>query len=226
MDKLLEALRAKNPGLTIVGVEDPSFASYGCVHKSVQLPGMREFLYQIEQTEPEYYVPSEARIECLPEATQIADEIFGQGSCQIGWYYGRGDKLNAVEYHKCSEVLYEYEPCVLIVGHVWDIADNKVHSDTMKLFYVPANCCVELYATTLHYAPVRACQAPVMQIVAQSKDTNTPLLKPVAGDMEANPMLLQRNKWVLGHPEAAELLGPQACLGILGDNIQVIPADC
>lgn len=222
---MLEKLRQCNPQLEILSVTDPSFAKYGAIHPTVSLPEMRKFLYGVQRTEEEYYVPCDDGLMALPEADQFKDDIFGQVPCQVGWYYGYGTKLNAVEYHKCSEVLYEYEPCVLILGLLWDIKEDKLDSSTMKIFYVPANTCVELYATTLHFAPCRACQAPVLQIVAQSKGTNTPLLKPAEGKEQENKYLLQRNKWVLAHPEAAEAIDPKAFVGITGKNITIVPAE-
>lgn len=220
MCQILDELRKKNPDLTILSVEDSEFATYGCVHKSVELPEMKKFLYSQERDAFEYYVPGEEAIESLPEAVQFTEDMFGQVPCQIGWYYGKGSKLNAVEYHKCSEVLYEYEPCVLIVGHLWDIKNDELDSADMKIFYCPADMCVELYATTLHFAPARATAEPVMQIVAQSKGTNTPLLVPAKGNEPENKYLLERNKWVLIHPEAKESF-PTAFVGIKGANITI-----
>lgn len=219
-----EALKKSNPDLEILSLESPEFASYGCLHKTVKLPEMKKFLYAQERNEFEYYVPGDEAIESLPEAVQFADDMFGQVPCQIGWYYGNCDRLNALEYHKCSEILYEYEDCVIIVGHLWDIKNDQVDSGDLKIFFVPADTCVELYATTLHFAPAKAGKEMVMQIVAQSKHTNTPLLKPAVGNEPENKFLLQRNKWVLCHPEAKEALGPEAFVGITGENIRINPA--
>lgn len=222
---MLEKLQQANPDLEILSVIAPEFSSYGTIHPTVELPEMRRFLYGVEQTEFEHYVPCEERLMELPEADQFKDDIFGQVPCQVGWYYGNCNKLNAVEYHKCSEVLYLYGDGVLILGHLWDIKEDRLNTDTMKVFYVPANTCVELYGTTLHYAPCKAGKAPIMQIVVQSKGTNTPLLKPAEGKEAENRYLLQRNKWVLGHPEAAELLGPDAFIGLEGKNITIVPVE-
>lgn len=219
---MLEKLRLANPDLEILHVEDPQFVRYGAIHPTIRLPEMRKFLYGVERTEFEYYVPCEERLMAMAEADQFKDDLFGQVPCQVGWYYGNCDRLNAVEYHKCSEVLYEYEPCVLILGLLWDLQGGRLDTASMKVFYVPANTCVELYATTLHFAPCKACSEPVMQIVAQSLGTNTPLLKPAQGTEAENRCLLQRNKWVLVHPEhaAAE---PNAVVGLEGKNIAVVP---
>jgi len=221
---MLAELRQRNPGLEILEVTDPGFAMYGTIHHTVELPEMRRFLYAKEKTEDEFYVPCDDTLMEMEEAKQFKDDMFGQVPCQVGWYYGNGTKLNAIEYHKCSEVLYEYEPCILILGLLWDIKDDSLDTGTMKLFYVPANTCVELYATTLHYAPCRAGRGMVMQIVAQSMGTNTPLLKPADGYERENKYLLQRNKWVLVHPEAAKLI-PDGFVGLNGNNITINPIE-
>ncbi len=221
---MLEKLRKMNPGIEILELSSPEFAKYGAVHPTIELPEMKKFLYGVERTEDEFYVPCEEKLMEMKEADQFKDDLFGQVPCQVGWYYGSGLSLNAIEYHKCSEVLYEYEPCVLILGFIWDIRDDSLDSSTMKVFYVPKDTCVELYATTLHYAPCRCCREPVMQIVAQSKDTNTPLLKPAEACERENKYLLQRNKWVLVHPDAAKLV-PEGFIGIRGDNITIKPVE-
>ena len=83
---MLEKLRLANPELDILHVEDPQFARYGTLHPTIHLPEMRQFLYSVERTEFEHYVPCEERLMSLPEADQFKDGLFGQVPCQIGWY--------------------------------------------------------------------------------------------------------------------------------------------
>ena len=84
---MLEKLQQANPDLEILSVIAPEFSSYGTIHPTVELPEMRRFLYGVEQTEFEHYVPCEDRLMELPEADQFKDDIFGQVPCQVGWYY-------------------------------------------------------------------------------------------------------------------------------------------
>ena len=217
---MLDTLRKKNPELTILSVDDPEFASYGCVHKTVKLPEMKKFLYGVERTEDEYYVPGEPALESLEEAVQFTEDMFGQVPCQIGWYYGNGHKLNALEYHKCSEILYEYESCVVIVGHLWDIKDNEVDTKNLKLFYVPADTCVELYATTLHYAPINAEGKEnfrVVIILPEGTNTEPPVL---SGVFPEDKLMTAKNKWLIAHAESNEGKGG-AFVGLKGENITI-----
>lgn len=225
MSNLLDMLRKENPDLVIKSVSDPEFATFGTVHPHIRVPQMREHLYSTRQMPAEeVYEPCADDLMDMEEAIFFKQFAYGETACQIGYYSGFGSKLNALEYHKCSEMLVEFEPCVLILGHIWDVKDYTIEAAKLELFYVPADTCVEVYATSLHFAPCMATAAGVRQVVCQTATTNTDLHHPerMTEDGE-NRMLLQRNKWVLIHPEAAANFGPNAVQGILGKNISVNP---
>lgn len=222
---MLEKLREKNPAREILALDSPEFAVYGTVHPEVKVPHMREFVHARWTGNEELYIPCEKALMEMEESLVFKENLFGQVDCQIGYYYGWGTKLNAVEYHKCSEVLVIFEPAVLILGSVWEIKDYKLDSSTMKLFYVPADTCVELYATTLHFAPLMATKQGISQVVAQSAGTNTPLVTAKCGRTGEDRYLLERNKWVLAHKEYVGSLGAGAYEGIIGENIALSPLD-
>lgn len=225
MSELLERLRAQNPGRTILDVRDPSFATYGKLLPYVKTPEMKRYLYeQTEMPESEFYEPCSPELMAMEEAKQFTRFVYGETACQVGYYNGYPTKLNALEYHKCSETLVEFEPCVLIVGHIWDIHEDQVKAEELKLFYVPAGLCVELYATTLHFAPCMATDRGVRQVVCQTAHTNTPLPHPECTDDNGeNRYLYQRNKWVLAHPDAAAAFDHRVVFGITGENISIQP---
>lgn len=222
---LLEKIRELNPNRVILPVTDPEFATYGTVHPHIRVPNMRSYAYEKrEMPEFELYEPCNEELMEMEEAHFFKQYAFGETACQVGFYTGFCGTLNALEYHKCSEVLVEFEPAVLIVGHIWDIKDLKLDSSCLKLFFVPKDTCVELYATTLHFAPCMATTAGVRQIVCQSAGTNTDAMHLDQMTEEGeNPMLYQKNKWVLIHPEAKAAFSPNAVQGITGENISVIP---
>lgn len=225
MDELLQKLQAANPGRKIVDVRDPSFAVYGKVLSHVRVPAMRQYVYEkTEMPKDEYYEPCCPALMEMEEALQFTQFAYGEVPCQVGYYNGWPTTLNALEYHKCSEVLVEFEPAVLILGHIWDIREDKVQASDLVLFYVPADLCVELYATTLHFAPCMATDRGVRQVVCQTATTNTPLHHPERVDSNGeNPYLYERNKWVLIHPDAKESFRPNAFQGIEGENISIVP---
>lgn len=225
VDELLIQLRQANPGRRIIDVRDPSFAKYGAVRPYVKVEKMRQYIYQeTEMPKEEYYEPSCPALMEMEEALQFTQFAYGEIPCQVGYYNGWPTTLNALEYHKCSEVLVEFEPAVLILGHIWDIKEDCISSDALEFFYVPADLCVELYATTLHFAPCMATDRGVRQVVCQTATTNTPLRHPERMDANGEGRYLyERNKWVLIHEEAKEQFRSNAFVGIEGENLSIVP---
>ena len=80
-----------------------------------------------------------------------------------------------------------------------------------------------MYETTLHLSPCRVNDRGFMDIVILPRGTNTPLtndekaMRDSCPDPEAR-FLLQRNKWVIAHPERKPLIDQGAVPGLLGDN--------
>ena len=221
MESILEKLRSANPGRKIYTVSDPEFGTYGVLHPEVRVPKMKEYAYSRSMPADE---PKNDDYMKMDEAVFFTHHIYGETACQVGFFANSVNKLNGLEYHKCSEVLVEFEPVVLIVGHIWDIKEEKIDSSQLELFYVPADTCVELFATTLHFAPCQATPAGVRQVMCQTDTTNTDLLEPEKkSGLGENRLLYQRNKWLLIHPEAAADFGPEAVQGITGENIEIIP---
>lgn len=216
---MISEIREKNRRYDIQPVESKAFEEYGRVIPGVSLPKMEAYVKGLEMPETEYYVPCSGELMNMGEETDIIkDSIYGQVPCQIGHYCGHADRLNAVEYHKCSEILVLFEDVVLILGKLTDIEDGRLHSSKMKYFYVKKGTCVELYATTLHWSPIAIGPQGVRQVVVQVEGTNTPLLKPVQNREDENLYLLERNKWVLIHEEAKDQFSPEAYVGIIGEN--------
>lgn len=88
---------------------------------------------------------------------RITTENLRELPIQIGWCIGNNHKLNAVEYHRCSEVNIAATDAILILGRQQDISvENTYDTSLMEAFRIPSGTAVELYATTLHYAPCNA----------------------------------------------------------------------
>jgi hypothetical protein len=103
------------------------------------------------------YEPSIAALEATACAKLLQKKTYGELPIQVGYCNGHNYKLNAVEYHRSSEINVAATDAVLIVGMEQDITDDFTY-DTAKMeaFLVPAGTAVEVYATTLHYAPCNA----------------------------------------------------------------------
>ena len=79
---------------------------------------------------------------------------------------------------------------------------------------------VEVYATTLHYAPCHTDPAKGFRVaVALPRGTNTDGLDIIIRNDE-DKRLWARNKWLLAHPESAEA-EQGAVVALTGENIDI-----
>lgn len=216
---MLEILNAVND-VPVLSVFDPAFAPYGRVIEGCDLSRADE--YMLEKTDiPEsgnIYVPSVPELEESELKSDIENTLYGSMPVQIGFCNGRNTTYNGFEYHKCSEINYAVTPFMLVLGHVWDIRDNTYDIRSAQVFFVPAGTAIEMYQTTLHLSPCRVCDEGFKDIVILSRGTNTPLeYKKTNADPES-VLLLQRNKWVIAHPEREPLIKQGAHPGVIGEN--------
>ena len=77
-------------------------------------------------------------LEALDVAEAFQNRGFGGIPIQIGYCNGHNKKLNAVEYHRCSEINVAVTDLVLLIGSQQDITDD-FHYDTSRIeaFLVP-----------------------------------------------------------------------------------------
>ena len=125
-----------------------------------------------------------------------------------------------MEWHTCSEFNIAVRELVLLLAKREEIEDGKLDTAKVKAFRVPAGVLVEVYATTLHYAPCRSDAAKGFRVlVALPKGTNTdkPEIKNHGGD---DALLWACNKWLLAHPDSAEAKAG-AYVGLTGENIKI-----
>ncbi len=219
MNNMLEILNAVND-VPVLSVFDPAFAPYGRVLEGCDFSRADE--YMLEKTDiPEsgnIYVPSVPELEESELKSDIENTLYGSMPVQIGFCNGRNTTYNGFEYHKCSEINYAVTPFMLVLGHVWDIRDNTYDIRSAQVFFVPAGTAIEMYQTTLHLSPCRVCDEGFKDIVILSRGTNTPLeYKKTNADPES-VLLLQRNKWVIAHPEREPLIKQGAHPGVIGEN--------
>ena len=91
--------------------------------------------------------------------------------------------------------------------------------DTSKVevFRVPAGTAVEIYATTLHYAPCHVSEDGFQVGVVLPRGTNYPLDETHAKDEDA--LITAKNKWLIGHAEGG--LPEGSFLGLKGENLSL-----
>ena len=209
--------------MTIYPVTAPEFAPYGRV-----ITGYEEACAAITAAleshtplpEGTDYVPEEPALQNLPEAAALGTALFGGMPCQFGWCNGHNTKLNCLEYHRDSEFNLGTEDFILLLARQEAIENGMLDTGKVKAFRVPAGVLVEVYATTLHYAPCHTDPAKGFRVlVALPAGTNTakPDIRPLT---EEDKLLRACNKWLLAHPDSAEA-ADGAYVGLTGENIDI-----
>ena len=166
------------------------------------------------------YVPAEGALEQLPIMKEFTDQLYGGMPIQIGYCNGDNHVMNCLEYHRDSEFNLGTEDFILLLAKQDEIVDGKLDTAKVKAFRVPAGVLVEVYGTTLHYAPCHTDPAKGFRVlIALPKGTNTdkPDL-PVRGSDDA--WLWACNKWLLAHPDSAEA-AQGAAAALVGENIDI-----
>ncbi len=193
--------------IEVLSVTDEAFAEYGAVWGDVDAGLTREIAGALAADTPlpdgVAYVPEDPAIQGLSAASALAPALFGGLAVQFGWCNGHNVKLNCLEYHRTSEFNLGAGDFMLLLAKQSDIVGGKLDTSRVKAFHVPAGVLVEIYATTLHYAPCQVSDDGFRVLVALPAGTNLdrPALAATGGDAE---LLWASNKWLLAHPESEE----------------------
>lgn len=199
-------------------VMDTAFLPYGRVLTGYDVGGILREMKHTPLPEDVVYVPSVENLENLPVAKEL--EICGYGGMpiQIGYCNGHNQALNAVEYHRDSEINIAVTDFILLLGRQQDIEEDFTYdTDKIQAFFVPEGTVIEVYATTLHYAPCGVAGAGFRCVVVLPRGTNEEPSFPVVKDGEMK-LLTATNKWLIAHEEA-KIDG--AFNGLKGKNITV-----
>ena len=202
-------------------VTDKEFAVYGRV-LDVDVNEFVDVMKDVPVvSEGTMYEPSVGAFEALPLAKTLEQESFGFLPIEFGHCSGYNNKLNALEYHRSSEIDIAATDLILLVGRQQDIDVSSYTYDTARVeaFFVPAGTAVELYATTLHFAPGSVDGKEFRCGVVLPKGTNEPLPEKGGGHGE-NALLFAINKWLIAHEESG-LQKDKAWIGLVGENIQI-----
>ena len=206
----------------IYSVNDPEFKSYGNVWDNVPSELTSPVLEALSATpipEGSKYVASAPELEDVKDADKLGFLMFGGRPFQLGWCNGHNTRLNCLEYHRASEFNLGARDFILLVAHRWEIEDGKLDTAKVKAFRVPAGAAVEVYGTTLHYAPCQTEKTGFRVAVVLPKGTNTekPAFEPQS---EEDTWMTARNKWLLAHPDSSEAK-TGAHIGLTGKNIDI-----
>lgn len=204
--------------MVIKNVTDESFGKYGRILSEYDFTELFAAMEKVAAPENVIYEPSVEALEALDIAKELSVKAYGEMPIQLGYCNGHNKLLNAVEYHRDSELNIACTDAVLILGLKQDIeSDFTYDTSKMEAFLVPAGTGVELYATTLHYAPCHVDEAGFKVVVVLPKGTNYPLKQSHSGGEDA--LLAAVNKWLIGHPKAG--LDEGLFIGLKGENLSV-----
>ncbi len=214
--------------MKIYDVTDPLFRAYGKVMKNLDVSELVEAMMQTPcPADGTIYVASDPELEALPVSAEIQRVAFGEVPVQIGYCNGHNTYLNALEYHRCSEINVACGgDAVLLLGKQTDLDENfGLDTDTVRAFRLPEGVPVEVYATTLHYAPCHTSDAGFRCVVVLSRGTNEALDTEHAAwagnqdDVNEDSLLAAKNKWLIAHPDGGQKAG--SFLGLRGENLHI-----
>lgn len=223
--------------MKILKVTDPAFRKYGRIVDNVDFTGLVEELKKTPCPGDVVYEPSVAQLEALPVLEELSRVVYGEMPIQIGYCNGHNTMLNALEYHRDSEINVAATDAVLMLGLLTDVeADHTYDTSKVEAFLVPAGTAVEIYATTLHYAPCHTEGNGFRVAIVLPRGTNYPLkgkhvkvseaaagcteggaAEAVKGICNEDAMLTAVNKWLIGHVEGG--LDEGSFLGLKGKNL-------
>lgn len=207
--------------MKIYSIHDPEFVPYGKVLEGYDPACLLKAMETIPLPEAGVaYEPSIPVLETTCLYGQLQNNAYGGMPVQLGFCNGHNTRLNCLEYHRDSEVNCGTEDFILLVAKADDIVDGRLDTSSVKAFRAPAGTMVEVYATTLHYAPCSAERGAGFKVlVVLPRGTNGP--KPEITPLNAEDKTLWAcNKWLLAHPDSDEA-AQGAYAGITGKNIDI-----
>ena len=164
------------------------------------------------------YVTSDEKLERLDAAKVLGANIYGRMPIQIGYCNGHNTKLNALEYHRDSEVNIAADDVILLLAKKEEINDGySLDTSKVKAFLIPAGTAVEIYATSLHYAPCHVKDGGFRVAVVLPRGTNEALNTKTEILFPEDKLLTHVNKWLIAHPDGGCPEG--SFIGLTGKNI-------
>jgi hypothetical protein len=204
--------------MKIYQVTDPEFREYGRIIKGIDFSELLEGMEKTPCPDDVVYVASDPELEKIPVCEDLRRVTYGELPVQVGYCNGHNNKLNALEYHRSSEINIGATDFYLILARQADVTDEyTLDTSTCKVFYAPKGTAVEVFATSLHYAPCNTGGKGFRVVIVLPRGTNYDLDETHEGGEDAH--LTAKNKWLLGHPEGG--LAEGSPMGLIGENLSI-----
>lgn len=118
--------------MNIQKVTDPSFGKYGKVIQNIDFSSLVQALNeQTPSPEDVVYEPSVEALEALPVFEELRTKAYGELPIQIGFCNGKNHLLNALEYHRSSEINVGGTDAILLVGLQRDITKEFTYDTSL-----------------------------------------------------------------------------------------------
>jgi len=220
MKEMLKLLREKNPGLPLFSVLDPEFRRYGRVLSADTAALSAALASTPIPAEGNQYAASLPALEAVDLMPALQRVVFGEIPIQAGYCNGNGYQLNALEYHKCSEINFTTTGLVLLLALPEQLDDGRLDSADVVGFWLPEDVLVEIYPMVLHFAPCRIKETGFRCLVVLEKGTNAALPSVDTAAPGEEKLLWMCNKWMTCHPDSPQK-EKGAFVGISGENLSL-----
>ncbi|MGL5427873.1 MAG: DUF4867 family protein [Cetobacterium sp.] len=211
--------------LEILSCSSEEFKRYGKVISGYDFNELVQYAEKNTLIPPSgnIYVGSVEEMEGFaPLFSSLKSNFYGGMETQIGYCNGNNSFLNGLEYHKSSEINVAVTDLVLLLAKTTEIKESQLDSSVVKAFLLPRGMAVELYSTTMHFAPCKVSNDGFKCIVILPKETNTDIsLEDKDILTEEDKFLFKRNKWLLVHGDKQDLIAKGAFHGISGENLEI-----
>lgn len=210
--------------MKIYDITDSRFKKYGSIVRGYDLSELLAEMRRRPIPEAVEYVASDPVLEALPVFGQFSDRFYGGMPVELGYCMGHNQRLNALEYHRGSEVNVSVTDYIVLLGCLQDL-DEHFNYDTgrMEAFYIPQGLAVEFYATTLHYCACHVHEEGYSHATFLPKGTNCPVKGAFTPETEEDYLLAAKNKWMLVHREGG--FGEKLPVKLRGENLTVEQSD-
>jgi len=206
--------------MNVLKVTDPAFSKYGKILENYDCSQLLKAMEETPLPEDVVYVPSVESLESLEIKQELEAREYGELPIQIGYCNGHNYMLNAVEYHRSSEINIPVTDIIVLLGSQQDIKNDYTYeTKNIEAFYIPAGTIVEFYGTTLHYAPCNADSNGFRCVVVLPKNTNEAIENTIEKRGE-DALLFAKNKWLIGHKDT-DLKEQGGFIGLIGENLSV-----
>ncbi len=211
MENMFEKLIAKYPNIDFYSSRD-----FSRLYKKVDIDTTEviKVSEKIAIGDNNQYIRDDLDCHSTDFFSKVGESVFLEMPIQFGWCFGKGKKLNGLEWHKSSEVVVACNNCVLFLADYYDIIDDSISSEKVIALYVEKGEAIELMPLTLHLAPINIENGFCVAIILP-EGTNAPLEKGINGTSRA------KNKWLLVHKENTVGISLGGKIGVTGDNLSL-----